>query len=235
MPGLQEYLQQRHSHAASSQRQASAGNFKIPVPVTKLERNRCEPSTLIDDPKLVASIVKMQDDCNRSSFHVNEINNGHGDVYDTDADDVDDTTSTMDGHGPEFLQDHMPQAKVIGLQIPEKDLSENRTRPLPRSSPEQHQREPGINKKSSPYSVLTECASEGYEESEEENKNDAGTDDGHCVAKKATSKSDNPGYLKWQISGSKAAPVRNVGFTAVANGVENIDFVPKESRVPFSS
>ena len=107
--GLEDFLRQRRNASQDSRRQEIQKNFKVSVPVTKLEHTKSPSLTLRPSQSLAPSRSPAQHGSRRPlDLQPGSVSNGEGDRFDTDAEGLDDTTVTSTTYDNGVIQNLVP-------------------------------------------------------------------------------------------------------------------------------
>lgn len=166
MPSVQRFVDQRQQAQPDSRCQALAHLHKVPVPITKLQHTERRQLAPNHSNSFVSSFPSSKQVTHQSGDRLAQTSNDHGNGFDTDAEDFDDTTFTSAGYD------------IKDQQGNEDGISRGSRSPL-RATTESRQYEQNIMQPAA--DDLAVDGDEGsYEESEEGDSDDEeGEDDDH--------------------------------------------------------
>jgi len=95
MSGVQGFVNKRQQVQPDPRRQALVNQYKVPVPATRLGSAEPRPSTTQPSH---SGLPYAKKDVRQPDSRFAQTSNGHGDVFDTDAEGIDDTTVTSIGN-----------------------------------------------------------------------------------------------------------------------------------------
>lgn len=95
MSGVHRFIHQRHQEQPASPRQVLGDQLRVPVAPTRLARNNSRPPISKPTPDTVAVAPRQRKDSYAPAS--SDVEHGHDDAFDTDAEGLDDTTITSIG------------------------------------------------------------------------------------------------------------------------------------------
>ncbi|KAL6717155.1 hypothetical protein ACLMJK_005070 [Lecanora helva] len=206
MPGLEEYLRRRKHDLQNSHRQEIQTNFKVPVPITKLEHSRSPSLSLRSRQNVATAESSAQADPPRQSRNQSEKGlNEQRDAFDTDAEGIDDTTVASSTYG----DPHVQSATYASDQ-------EN----LHKDNPNYE-----MHNDIKTAETLFESNSEGYSEIAEEYEESYNGDDGKEITEEVVTGLDVPEYLHFPPLVKDELHEKPNGFSATQDYGEKIDRV----------
>ena len=196
--GLQDFLRQRQSASQESRREEIQKNFKVSVPVTKLEHTRSLSLTQRPGQSRAPSLPPAQEGLRHQvGLRSGRSSNGQGDGFDTDAEGLDDTTvasSTYDNG--------VTQNLVLGLShgASNEDRDEGSTyqSSFADDGPNEERLNNGRYNDARTKEMVFGGESESYEESEYEEEGRYEEDIEQELTEDVLKGLDSPGYLQFQ-------------------------------------
>ena len=119
MSGVQRFIQQRLQEQPASPRQVLGNQLRVPVAPTRLARHNSKPPASKRNPDTTAAAPPQRQDSH--ALASSDVEYGHDDAFDTDAEGLDDTTVTSIGDDSRSHQYNMqasshPPGGFTGVQ-----------------------------------------------------------------------------------------------------------------------
>ncbi len=117
MSGVQKFIHQRHQEQPASPRQALGDQLRVAVAPTRLTRNNSKPPTSKRTPGTAAIAPPQRQDFQPPAS--SDVEHGHDDAFDTDAEGLDDTTITSLGDDSRNHQSSMQDSSHLPVGFAE--------------------------------------------------------------------------------------------------------------------
>ena len=111
MSGVQRFIHQRHQEQPASPRQVLGDQLRVAVAPTRLARNNSKPPTSENPPDTAAIAPPQRQDFRPPGS--SDVEHGHDDVFDTDAEGLDDTTITSIGDDSRSHRSSMQDSSLL--------------------------------------------------------------------------------------------------------------------------
>ena len=111
MSGVQRFIHQRHQEQPASPRQVLGDQLRVAVAPTRLARSNSKPPTSKTTPDTAAIAPPQRQDIRPPDS--SDVENGHNDAFDTDAEGLDDTTITSIGDDSRSHRSSMQDSNLL--------------------------------------------------------------------------------------------------------------------------